>query len=63
MSFNRELTLAAHALTWCGARDDAVNVLKRVLTTPGSDSGKWIAAAPRFAPLRGHPRFEALIRS
>jgi len=41
--------------------DQALDRLEEVLSVPAYFSTAWIQADPLLAPLRNHPRFQALI--
>ena len=42
--------------------EKASNALEPLLKVPHSLSPGWLAIDPNFAPLRGNPRFEKLVR-
>jgi TolB-like protein len=46
-----------------GERDKALDLLEPLLNTPYYLSPAWLAIDPNFAPLKGHPRFENLLRA
>ena len=51
----------ASVYTKAGRYDDALNELEYLLSIPTLFTGKLLAITPDFAPLRDHPRFQALI--
>jgi hypothetical protein len=46
-----------------GEKDKALDRLKPLLEIPYYLSPGWLAIDPNFAPLKGHPRFERLLRA
>jgi tetratricopeptide (TPR) repeat protein len=49
--------------TIAGERDKAVDTLERLLAVPYYVSPGWLAVDPNFWPLKGHPRFEQMLRA
>jgi len=45
-----------------GDREKALDLLEPLLKTPYYLSPAWLAIDPNFAPLKGHPRFEKLLK-
>jgi serine/threonine protein kinase/tetratricopeptide (TPR) repeat protein len=45
-----------------GERDKALDLLEPLLDVPYYLSPAWLAIDPNFAPLKGHPRFETLLK-
>ncbi len=45
-----------------GDRDRALDLLEAILDTPYYLTPGWLRIDPNFDPLRGHPRFEDLVR-
>jgi hypothetical protein len=49
-------------LAWTGEKDRAIAEYARLLQVPGSDLNVHVMRRhPAYAPLRGDPRFEALL--
>ncbi|NNM05873.1 MAG: hypothetical protein HKO65_12355, partial [Gemmatimonadetes bacterium] len=53
----------ARVLTIVGEYDRATEVLERILSRPGRLSVQLLRLDPAWAPLRGHPGFQALLES
>jgi tetratricopeptide (TPR) repeat protein len=53
----------AHIYTMTGNHDKAIDILDRLLVLPSDLSGHWIKLDPRWRPLRGSKRFQALVES
>jgi tetratricopeptide (TPR) repeat protein len=53
----------AQVYTWTGDRDHAIETLQRLLTMPGYTNYGRLKFHPLWAPLRGDPRFEAIVAS
>ncbi len=49
--------------TILGEREKALDQLEPLLQVPYYLSAGWLAIDPNFAPLKGHPRFEKLLRT
>ena len=45
-----------------GEKEKALDLLEPLLKVPYYLSPEWLAIDPNFAPLKGHPRFERLLR-
>ena len=46
-----------------GRHDRALDLIEPLLAKPGDITAGWLRIDPIFAPLRGNPRFERLIKS
>jgi tetratricopeptide (TPR) repeat protein len=55
------VTALALIYTIVGQRSDAMDRLEYVLSIPSQISGAALRSDPRWAPLRGEPRFERLV--
>ena len=58
-AYNEEVL--ARIYTMAGQPEKAIDHLERLLKVPFLISPAWLMIDPRFAPLKGNPRFEALI--
>jgi DNA-binding winged helix-turn-helix (wHTH) protein/TolB-like protein len=56
------LEAVAVAYVRTGDHEKAINTLERLLTVPHAITKEWLRVDPNYADLRGHPRFERLIR-
>jgi len=57
--YEREL---AYIYTWSGWYDEAIDKLEQLLSIPSTDIHRnRLRISPDWDPLRGHPRFQALI--
>jgi hypothetical protein len=57
------LANAAQAHVMVGNTDAALQWLERAMRMPSRLSPMWLRLDPVWAPLRGNPRFERLIRN
>ena len=55
--------MVAQVYVLIGRTEEAIDILEQIVTKPGILSPQLIAFDPLWAPLRGHPRFEALIQA
>jgi hypothetical protein len=55
------LYFAAEVAVVAGERDAALGWLGELLATPSTYTSAYLQVDPTWAPLRGHPRFEALL--
>ena len=55
--------MVAEVYLLIGRPEEAIDILERLVSQPGILSPKLIAFDPLWTPLRGHPRFEALIQA
>jgi serine/threonine-protein kinase len=53
----------AEVYAMTGEQDKAIDVLDRLLKMPSELSGAWITLDPRWKPLHGNKRFEALTKA
>lgn len=53
----------AQAYTWSGDKDLAIGLLEKLVRLPGYLSYGYLRVDPSWDPLRGDPRFEAIVRS
>jgi hypothetical protein len=53
---------AAFVLTLADEQDRAIDLLDTLLRVPAPVSASWVRDEPFLAPLRGHPRFQTLIK-
>ena len=51
----------SQVLARIGEKDRAIAEIARLLKTPCNLNVHWMRHAPEYAPLRGDPRFEALL--
>ena len=58
---SRNLALAAEIFAWTGDKDRAIALLTHVISTIGNSPVRALRENPALAPLRGDPRFEALL--
>jgi serine/threonine protein kinase/Flp pilus assembly protein TadD len=52
----------AQIYTLLGRHDAAVRQLEYLVSVPGPHSARWLATDPTWEPLKGHPRFQELLR-
>jgi tetratricopeptide (TPR) repeat protein len=52
----------AMVYTMVGRPDQAIETLDYLLSVPSNISVKALSVMPEFAPLRGHPRFQELLK-
>ena len=52
---------AVHA--WTGDPDRAIDLIEKLLKMPGYLCYGYLLHDPQWAPLRGNPRFDRLVRS
>jgi TolB-like protein/Tfp pilus assembly protein PilF len=53
----------AQVYTWTGDRDRAIELVERLLTMPGYMNYVRLKMHPLWAPLRGDPRFDKIVKS
>ncbi len=53
----------AQVYTWSGEREQALDILKDLLSMPGYMSDGYLKADPAWEPLRGNARFNELLAS
>ena len=51
----------ASVYTKAGRYDEALDELEYLLSIPSPFTAKFLTITPDFAPLRDHPRFQALL--
>lgn len=56
LQFDRAVVLA-----WLGETDAALDQVEWLLSLPAGLSAPWLRIEYQLSPLRGHPRFEALV--
>ena len=55
--------IVARTFIQVGQYDRALDLIEPLLSKPGDITPGWLRIDPIFAPLRGNPRFEGLIKS
>ena len=53
----------AQVYTWSGEREQALDILRDLLSMPGYISYGYLKAGPAWEPLRGNARFNELLAS
>jgi len=53
----------AQVYTWTGDRDRAIELVQKLVSMPGYTNYGHLKLHPRWAPLRGDPRFEKVVDS
>ena len=53
----------AQVHTWTGELDAAIDIVEQLMKVPGYLTYGFLLRDPSWDPLRGHPRFEALLAS
>jgi hypothetical protein len=51
----------AQVYVWSGERDQAIEVLQKLVSMPGYTNYGRLKLHPLWSPLRGDPRFEKIV--